>query len=310
MKRTVELVIQILTVNGQCPQFSLPFPCLPTHADVASLCRPPPACSATDAGEQSTGQAAPGVTFAPSRPDIGRSSSAHASQNNGNARLPESELDSWNPPPRRSASQRVAGSGSNAAGTAGGGVGRRESKRDKDRNNRGDVEATSGAPTGLNRARAGSAAAARNGKDDGLVAGGLGSPFGDDKKVASPDTSDDTPLPVLLTDSNGTGGTERRGVQLEDKPLSRKTSVKRAASAVKRALTIPAPPLVDRMDGEIRVLVLVADGSEEIETIAAIDVCVRAGLTCTVVSVSPQFSPSQSLPVSPECVAGQSTIPC
>lgn len=93
----------------------------------------------------------------------------------------------------------------------------------------------------------------------------------------------------------------RRGVQLEDKPLSRKTSVKRAASALKKAtasaFTFEYQPAA-KGEGETRVLVLMADGTEEIELVTVYDVLVRSSLSPTLVSVSPQFSPSQSLPVS------------
>lgn len=58
---------------------------------------------------------------------------------------------------------------------------------------------------------------------------------------------------------------ERKGVQLEDKVLSRRTSVKRAASAVKRAVVSVGFVPVEKAPGEKRVLILVADGSEEIE---------------------------------------------
>jgi hypothetical protein len=94
-------------------------------------------------------------------------------------------------------------------------------------------------------------------------------------------------------------GEVRRGVQLEDKPLSRKTSVKRAASAMRKAAekAFTFEP-VAKEEGEKRVLILMADGSEEMETVIIYDILVRASLHPTLVSVSPQFSPSQSLPVS------------
>ncbi|KAM0788057.1 hypothetical protein ACM66B_001229 [Microbotryomycetes sp. NB124-2] len=88
---------------------------------------------------------------------------------------------------------------------------------------------------------------------------------------------------------------DRKGVTLEDKPLTRSTSVKRAASAIKRAAAQTFAPL-EKQEGEKRVLILMADGSEEMETVIAYDIFVRASLTPTLVSVSPQFSPSQSLP--------------
>lgn len=97
----------------------------------------------------------------------------------------------------------------------------------------------------------------------------------------------------------GAVGEVRRGVQLEDKPLSRRTSVKRAASAVRKAAAsaFAFEPLA-KEEGEKRVLILMADGSEEMETVIVYDILVRASLQPTLVSVSPQFSPSQSLPVS------------
>ncbi|SCV74240.1 BQ2448_6672 [Microbotryum intermedium] len=85
---------------------------------------------------------------------------------------------------------------------------------------------------------------------------------------------------------------DREGVSLQDQPLTRSTSVKRVASAVKKAVFAP----VAKQDGEKRVMILVADGSEEIEVMTIFDVLVRASLGPTIVSLSPQFSPSQSLP--------------
>jgi hypothetical protein len=74
---------------------------------------------------------------------------------------------------------------------------------------------------------------------------------------------------------------DRRGVTLEDKPLSRSisrsASVKRVASTfAKRAQKAFEP--VPKEEGEKRILVLVADGSEEIETLTAVDLFTRAGL--------------------------------
>ncbi|SGY48035.1 BQ5605_C001g00606 [Microbotryum silenes-dioicae] len=85
---------------------------------------------------------------------------------------------------------------------------------------------------------------------------------------------------------------DRKGVSLQDQPLTRSTSVKRVASAVKKAVFAP----VAKQDGEKRVMILVADGSEEIEVMTIFDVLVRASLRPTIVSLSPQLSPSQSLP--------------
>lgn len=82
---------------------------------------------------------------------------------------------------------------------------------------------------------------------------------------------------------------------LEDKPLTRTTSVRRAASALRRAIDRPYTQPA-KQEGERRVLLMVADGSEEIEVFAPFDVLVRAGLNPVIVSLSPEFSPSQSLP--------------
>lgn len=75
--------------------------------------------------------------------------------------------------------------------------------------------------------------------------------------------------------------------------------MKRAASAVRKAAAsaFAFEPLA-KEEGEKRVLILMADGSEEMETVIVYDILVRASLQPTLVSVSPQFSPSQSLPVS------------
>lgn len=128
---------------------------------------------------------------------------------------------------------------------------------------------------GLNRSRAGSASIKNV---DGSEAGELKNGSQADSKAV---------------------GEVRRGVQLEDKPLSRKTSVKRAASAMRKAAekAFTFEPLA-KEEGEKRVLILMADGSEEMETVIIYDILVRASLHPTLVSVSPQFSPSQSLPVS------------
>lgn len=178
---------------------------------------------ASELGE-THGVSAPGVTFAPQ--GAGTESRLR----------PAAELDSWNPPPRRSPSQRA---------------------------NQGPPLSSQN-PGRLNRARTNS-----SGKGDGLTA---------------------APAEQLPAG-------ERNGVTLEDKPLSRSTSVKRAASAIRRAAAQTFAPL-EKQEGEKRVLILMADGSEEMETIIAYDIFVRASLTPTLVSVSPQFSPSQSLPVS------------
>ncbi|GAA5946807.1 hypothetical protein JCM3765_002023 [Sporobolomyces pararoseus] len=88
---------------------------------------------------------------------------------------------------------------------------------------------------------------------------------------------------------------DRTGVSLSDTPLSRRTSVKRAASSFKKAVSKSFEP-APKVDGEKRVMVLVADGTEEIEVMTAYDIFVRASLSPVLVSVSPEFSPSHSLP--------------
>ncbi|GAA5976597.1 hypothetical protein JCM10908_005560 [Rhodotorula pacifica] len=90
---------------------------------------------------------------------------------------------------------------------------------------------------------------------------------------------------------------ERKGVTLEDKPLTRQasTGLKRTASQWKRAAQKAFEPM-PKAAGDKRVMVLVADGSEEIEVLGAYDIFVRANLAPVLVSHSPQFSPSHSLP--------------
>lgn len=80
-------------------------------------------------------------------------------------------------------------------------------------------------------------------------------------------------------------------------PLSRSTStgLKRTASQWKRAAQKAFEPM-PKAEGDKRVLILTADGGEEIEIITAFDCLVRAGLAPVLASISPQFSPSHSLP--------------
>ncbi|BGP14407.1 hypothetical protein JCM10213_004531 [Rhodosporidiobolus nylandii] len=87
---------------------------------------------------------------------------------------------------------------------------------------------------------------------------------------------------------------ERNGVQLEDKPLTRRTTLSRAASSYAKRMQKAFDPL-PKAAGEKRMLILVADGSEEIETLTALDLFVRGGLSPVLVSLSPPFSPSHSL---------------
>lgn len=91
-------------------------------------------------------------------------------------------------------------------------------------------------------------------------------------------------------------GERSRGVQLEDKPLSSSTTVKRGPSGMRRAVERIGFVPAEKADGELRTMILVADGSEEIEVMTAYDVFMRASLSPVIISVSPQFSPSQSLP--------------
>lgn len=203
--------------------------------------------------------AAPGVTFAPAAP--GTATKVR----------PDSELDGWRPPPpRRTTSQRVRRQPS-----SGGGKGE-----------------ANGAGGGLSRHRS-----------------------GDRKKgesISAAAEIDGVPVPTLPAtpgvESNGVGeqvkvgdrtldAGERRGVTLEDRPLSRNASqgLKRTASQWKKAAQKAFEPL-PKEEGEKRVIVLVADGTEEIEVMTAYDVFVRASLNPVLVSVSPQFSPSNSLP--------------
>ncbi|GAA5979515.1 hypothetical protein JCM11641_005419 [Rhodosporidiobolus odoratus] len=107
-----------------------------------------------------------------------------------------------------------------------------------------------------------------------------GNPFDDDEKVQVGDR---------LVDRG-----ERKGVQLEDKPLTRRTTLSRAASSYAKKMNkafAPAP----KAEGEKRMLIIVADGSEEIEVMTAFDIFVRGGLSPVLVSLSPPFSPSDSL---------------
>ncbi|KWU43608.1 DJ-1 protein [Rhodotorula sp. JG-1b] len=110
-----------------------------------------------------------------------------------------------------------------------------------------------------------------------------------------------------VTASNGNGTVtvgdrtvdagERKGVSLEDKPLTRQasTGLKRTASQWKRAAQKAFEPM-PKAEGDKRVMVLAADGGEEIELLTIYDILVRASLAPVIVSVSPQFSPSHSLP--------------
>jgi putative intracellular protease/amidase len=71
--------------------------------------------------------------------------------------------------------------------------------------------------------------------------------------------------------------------------------LKRTASQWKRAAQKAFEPM-PKAEGDKRVMVLAADGGEEIELLTIYDILVRASLAPVIVSVSPQFSPSHSLP--------------
>ncbi|GAA6063868.1 hypothetical protein JCM10212_003604 [Sporobolomyces blumeae] len=219
------------------------FPAPPAHVlndnEASGIERHPDSVGARafDVGDDEAGKAAPGVSFAPRGA-------------NGDAAIrPDSELEGWAPPPRRTQSQRV----------------RRQ--------------ASSTRP-GLARGRS-------NGNSNGQGARG-----GD--LAEETETIDDKLATVTIGGRTIDAG-ERKGVQLEDKPLSRRTSVKRAASSFKKAVSKSFEP-APKVDGEKRVMVLVADGTEEIEVMTAYDIFVRASLSPVMVSVSPEFSPSHSLP--------------
>ncbi|BGP23280.1 DJ-1 family protein [Rhodotorula toruloides] len=213
---------------------------------------------AFDVGESSKGMAAPGVTFAPAAP--GAPTKVR----------PDSELDGWRPPPpRRTTSQRV--------------------RRQPSSSGKGEMNGTGG---GLSGHRSGER---RKGES-----------------ISTAVELDGVPVPTLPSmqpvELNGGGehveigdraldAGERWGVTLEDRPLSRNASqgLKRTASQWKKAAQKAFDPL-PKEEGEKRVIVLVADGAEEIEVFTAYDVFVRASLNPVLVSVSPQFSPSNSLP--------------
>ncbi|GAA5932058.1 DJ-1/PfpI family protein [Sporobolomyces koalae] len=208
------------------------FPAPPAHvlsdAEAAGIERHPDSVGARafDVGEDDVGKAAPGVSFAPRA-------------NGETAVRPDSELESWQPAPRRTPSQRV--------------------RRQPSSSTRGQ----------LTRGRS-------NGHD------------------AAP------PVPEVGQETVTIGGRtvdkgDRKGVSLSDTPLSRRTSVKRAASSFKKAVSKSFEP-APKAEGEKRIMVLVADGTEEIEVMTALDIFVRASLSPVLVSVSPEFSPSHSLP--------------
>ncbi|GAA5919702.1 hypothetical protein JCM1841_000754 [Sporobolomyces salmonicolor] len=220
-KQSLGSPVQALS-SSPPPDSYFPAPPMDTLYDheASGLMRDPETLGARafDLGDSSGGQAAPGVSFAPSA-------------NPQEYTRPASELEGWAPPPRRALSQR----------------GRRQPSSNG----------------GLSRGRSGTTGSISNGT---VTIGGRTVEAG-----------------------------ERKGVQLEDKPLSRRTSVKRAASSFKKAASKAFEPM-PKQRGEKRVLVLVADGTEEIEVMTAYDIFVRASLSPVLVSVSPEFSPSHSLP--------------
>ncbi|BGP01254.1 hypothetical protein RTG_01234 [Rhodotorula toruloides ATCC 204091] len=214
---------------------------------------------AFDVGESTKGMAAPGVTFAPAAP--GTATKVR----------PDSELDGWRPPPpRRTTSQRVrrqpsSGGGKSESNETGGGLSRHRSGDRKKGESISAAAEIDGVPVPTLPAT------------PGVEANGVGEQ-------------------IKVGDRTLDAG-ERRGVTLEDKPLSRNASqgLKRTASQWKKAAQKAFEPL-PKEEGEKRVIVLVADGTEEIEVFTAYDVFVRASLNPVLVSVSPQFSPSNSLP--------------
>ncbi|GAA5892773.1 hypothetical protein JCM8208_004085 [Rhodotorula glutinis] len=207
---------------------------------------------AFDIGIADGGHSAPGVTFAPS---------SHGAESKVR---PDSELEGWRPPVRRTTSQRVkrqpSASNPAEAGVNGNGGASNLSRQ----------RSTATRPNG-----------AANANEDEQLARGFGET-------------------VTIGERTVDAG-ERRGVTLEDKPLSRKTStsagagVKRAASTFTKRAGKPFEPPTKGADDKA-VLVLCADGTEEIELMTVYDVLVRASLSPVIVSVSPQFSPSHSLP--------------
>ncbi|GAA5991995.1 hypothetical protein JCM5350_001872 [Sporobolomyces pararoseus] len=76
---------------------------------------------------------------------------------------------------------------------------------------------------------------------------------------------------------------------------SNKSSIGRAANTLKKAISRTFEPL-EREEGEKRVMILVADGTDELSLMTAHNVFARASLSPVLVSVSPEFSPSHSLP--------------
>lgn len=199
---------------------------------------------AFDIGIADGGHSAPGVTFAPS------------SVGSENKIRPDSELEGWRPPVRRTTSQRVKRQPSNGAAA---GLSRQRSTRAADKDKDKDKD--------------------RREDDAAQLARGVET--------------------VTIGDRTVDAG-ERRGVTLEDTPLSRNAStgganVKRAASVFTKRAGKPFEPPTKGLDDKA-VLVLCADGTEEIELVTVYDVLVRASLAPVLVSVSPQFSPSHSLP--------------
>ncbi|GAA6009558.1 hypothetical protein JCM11491_003605 [Sporobolomyces phaffii] len=217
------------------------FPVPPAHVlsdhEAAGIERHPDSVGARafDVGEDDVGKAAPGVSFAP------------RANGDPSAVRPDSELETWQPAPRRTPSQRVS--------------------RKPSASTRGQL--TRGRSTGN------SSAAAASTVEEGRE--------GDSKET------------VTIGGRTVDKGDRTAGVSLSDTPLSRRTSVKRAASSFKKAVSKSFEP-APKVDGEKRVMVLVADGTEEIEVMTAYDIFVRASLSPVLVSVSPEFSPSHSLP--------------
>ncbi|GAA5821450.1 hypothetical protein JCM3770_007087 [Rhodotorula araucariae] len=200
---------------------------------------------AFDVGIADGGHSAPGVVFAP----------LSAAEAEGKIR-PNSELEGWRPPVRRTTSQRVKRAPSNGATVGGAG--------------------------GLSRQRSGVRA------DKPAAAAAV-------PRVPVPEEDElDRQMETVTGGERIVDAGDRHGVTLEDKPLSRRTSAKRAASSfTRRAGKTFDPP--EKGADDKAVLVLCADGTEEIELLTVYDVLVRASLSPVLASVSPQFSPSHSL---------------
>lgn len=191
------------------------FPAPPAHVlsdkEAAGIERHPESVGARafDVGDDETGKSAPGVSFAP--------------RANGEAAVrPDSELEGWAPPPRRTTSQRVP-------------------RRQPSSTSRG----------GLTRGRSNGNAVTSTTEEEGR------------------DGKGENEKETVTIGGRTIDAGERKGVSLSDTPLSRRTSVKRAASSFKKAVSKSFEP-APKQAGEKRVMVLVADGTEEIEVMCVL----------------------------------------